>query len=84
MNVYFSGIGGTAIGPLALIAHQAGYDVYGSDKQNSQYIEYLKKLSEKRPFIWDEPEARLKEFKETVGDPDAIQKEMFKYVQKLK
>ncbi|HEX5797781.1 MAG TPA: Mur ligase domain-containing protein [Candidatus Saccharimonadales bacterium] len=43
MNVFFSGIGGTAIGPLALIAHQAGYNVYGSDKQNSQYIEYLKK-----------------------------------------
>ncbi|MEX2014628.1 MAG: Mur ligase domain-containing protein [Candidatus Saccharimonadales bacterium] len=42
MNVFFSGIGGTAIGPLALIAHQAGYSVYGSDKQNSQYIEYLK------------------------------------------
>lgn len=43
MNVYFSGIGGTAIGPLALIAHQAGYNVSGSDKQNSQYIEYLRK-----------------------------------------
>lgn len=43
MNVYFSGIGGTAIGPLALIAHQAGYNVFGSDKQNSQYIKYLRK-----------------------------------------
>lgn len=43
MHVYFSGIGGTAIGPLALIALQAGYEVSGSDKQNSQYIEYLKK-----------------------------------------
>jgi UDP-N-acetylmuramate--alanine ligase len=43
MHLYFSGIGGTAIGPLALIAKQAGYDVSGSDKQDSQYIEYLKK-----------------------------------------
>lgn len=43
MHVYFSGIGGTAIGPLALIAKQAGYDVSGSDKQDSQYIQYLKK-----------------------------------------
>ena len=43
MHVYFSGIGGTAIGPLALIAHQAGYTVSGSDKQNSQYVEYLRK-----------------------------------------
>jgi UDP-N-acetylmuramate--alanine ligase len=43
MHIYFSGIGGTAIGPLALIAKQAGFDVSGSDKQNSQYIDYLKK-----------------------------------------
>ncbi|HET8709226.1 MAG TPA: Mur ligase domain-containing protein [Candidatus Saccharimonadales bacterium] len=43
MHIYFSGIGGTAIGPLALIAKQAGYDVSGSDKQASQYIEYLQK-----------------------------------------
>jgi UDP-N-acetylmuramate--alanine ligase len=42
MHIYFSGIGGTAIGPLALIAHQAGYQVSGSDKQDSQYIEYLR------------------------------------------
>lgn len=40
--MYFSGIGGTGIGPLALIAHQAGYTVSGSDKQASGYIDYLK------------------------------------------
>jgi UDP-N-acetylmuramate--alanine ligase len=43
MHIYFSGIGGAGIGPLAQIAHQAGYAVSGSDKQDSQYIEYLKK-----------------------------------------
>jgi UDP-N-acetylmuramate--alanine ligase len=43
MHIYFSGIGGAGIGPLAQIAHQAGYTVSGSDKQASQYIEYLKK-----------------------------------------
>lgn len=42
MHVFFSGIGGTAIGPLALIAHQAGFTVSGSDKQDSQYVEYLR------------------------------------------
>lgn len=41
MHVYFSGIGGTGIGPLALIAKQAGFDVSGSDKQDSGYIHYL-------------------------------------------
>lgn len=43
MHIYFSGIGGTAIGPLALIAQQAGFEVSGSDKQASQYIDYLQK-----------------------------------------
>lgn len=43
MHIFFSGIGGTAIGPLAIIAKQAGYTVSGSDKQDSQYITYLKK-----------------------------------------
>lgn len=43
MHIYFSGIGGAGIGPLAQIAHQAGYRVSGSDKQDSQYIQYLKK-----------------------------------------
>ncbi len=42
MHIYFSGIGGTAIGPLALIAAQAGHNVSGSDKQDSQYIDYLR------------------------------------------
>jgi UDP-N-acetylmuramate--alanine ligase len=42
MHIFFSGIGGTAIGPLALIAHQAGFEVSGSDKQDSKYIEYLR------------------------------------------
>jgi len=43
MHIYFSGIGGTGIGPLALVAKQAGYDVSGSDKQTSLYIENLRK-----------------------------------------
>jgi UDP-N-acetylmuramate--alanine ligase len=43
MHIYFSGVGGTAIGPLALIARQAGYEISGSDKQENLYIEYLRK-----------------------------------------
>ena len=42
MHIYFSGIGGAGIGPLAQIALEAGYTVSGSDKQDSQYIQYLR------------------------------------------
>ena len=43
MHIYFSGIGGTGISALAIIAKQAGYDVSGSDARPSQYLDYLKK-----------------------------------------
>lgn len=42
MHVFFSGIGGTGISALALIAKQAGYDVSGSDPRPSQYLDYLR------------------------------------------
>lgn len=42
MHIYFSGIGGAGISPLALVATQAGHTVSGSDKQTSSYIEYLR------------------------------------------
>ena len=35
MNIYFSGIGGVGIGPLAEIAHDAGHHVTGSDQTES-------------------------------------------------
>lgn len=41
MHIYFLGIGGTGIGPLALIASQAGYQVSGSDAKESEYTHYL-------------------------------------------
>lgn len=41
MHVYFVGIGGAGIGPLAVVAKQAGYHVDGSDKQDSEYVQYL-------------------------------------------
>lgn len=41
MHIYFSGIGGVAIGPLAEIARAAGYDVSGSDLSRSLMIDQL-------------------------------------------
>lgn len=42
MHIYFSGIGGAGIGPLAQVAYQAGYAVSGSDKQDSSYLDYIR------------------------------------------
>lgn len=41
MKIYFSGIGGVAIGPLAEIARDAGYELVGSDLHASLITEQL-------------------------------------------
>lgn len=41
MNIFFSGIGGVGIGPLAEIALDAGYTIQGSDRQTSPFTEML-------------------------------------------
>lgn len=51
MHIYFSGIGGAGIGPLAEMALKAGYEVSGSDKQNSSYISALKSVGIKDIFL---------------------------------
>lgn len=41
-HIYFSGIGGAAIGPLAKLAREAGFRVSGSDKFDSEFVRSLK------------------------------------------
>ncbi|PID31519.1 hypothetical protein CR983_00660 [Candidatus Saccharibacteria bacterium] len=43
MNVYFAGIGGVGIGPLAHIARKAGYRITGSDESESPVTRELAK-----------------------------------------
>lgn len=68
MNIYFSGIGGVGLGPLAEIAHDAGYGVSGSDAKESlmtrqmkqrgvdvstdQSGRFLRETHEKQPIDW--------------------------------
>ena len=41
MNIYISGISGTGMGPLALMAKQAGFTVWGSDLANGAIYDEL-------------------------------------------
>ncbi len=41
MHIFFSGIGGVGIGPLAEIAHDAGYQVTGSDAYATPMVDVL-------------------------------------------
>ena len=43
MNIYISGISGTGMGPLALMAKAAGFNVWGSDlAKGAVYDELIK------------------------------------------
>lgn len=42
MNIYFSGLGGVGIGPLAEIAHDAGHTVMGSDLSENLVTDELR------------------------------------------
>lgn len=44
MNIYFSGIMGVGIGPLAILAAKVGHKVFGSDKKTSLMEQPLSKL----------------------------------------
>ena len=43
MNIFFSGIGGVALGPLAQLAQDAGHTVLGSDEAESLTVKELQK-----------------------------------------
>lgn len=43
MRIYISGISGTAMGPLALMAKEVGFEVFGTDLQAGAVFEELKK-----------------------------------------
>lgn len=44
MNIYFSGIGGVGVGPLAMLAHDAGHNISGSDRIKSlMYVDIKKR-----------------------------------------
>ncbi|HET6746779.1 MAG TPA: Mur ligase domain-containing protein [Candidatus Saccharimonadales bacterium] len=53
MNVFFSGIGGVGIGPLAEIALDAGYSIQGSDLQASPLTHMLEKKGVSLSFNQD-------------------------------
>ena len=49
-----------------------------------KYVEYLGRIADKPQLLWDEPDQRLQEFKETFGDDlRKLEREFLQYVQRL-
>jgi hypothetical protein len=49
-------------------------------KRRTQYAEYLHRLSQKKPLIWNKPEERLKEFQAVFGeDLNQLDQEFLRY-----
>ena len=49
-------------------------------KRSEQYVAYLKMLSEKTPLLYDDQEARLKQFRRVFGDLRALDAEFLRYM----
>lgn len=49
-----------------------------------QYLAYIKMLSEKGPLLWDDPEARLQEFKHAFGNIEQLDAEFLRHMRKVK
>lgn len=49
-----------------------------------EYTAYLKTLSQKEPLVFDEPEERLKAFKEAFGDLEKLDVEFLRHMQKVR
>lgn len=82
MHIYFVGLGGTGIGPLALIAKKAGYRVSGSDKQASSYLENIKKNGIEAEVCIDESHLKITNSQTKVDwvvTTSAAEKELVKH-----
>ena len=49
-----------------------------------EYVAYLKRLSEKRPMVWDDADERLGEFRGAFGELESVDAELLKLMQRVK
>jgi UDP-N-acetylmuramate--alanine ligase len=66
LHIYFSGIGGTGLSPLAHLALDCGYSVSGSDREESQNIEDLRARGIKIDVVQSEQEIDLVHQKNSI------------------
>jgi hypothetical protein len=53
-------------------------------KRRAQYADYLHKLSQKKPLLWNKPEERLAEFKAAFGDIEKLDQEFLRYFSRIR
>jgi hypothetical protein len=51
--------------------------------RSKQYVAYLQMLSEKKQFLWDDPQTRLTEFQAAFGDLGQLDADLLKQMQKV-
>jgi len=55
-----------------------------NERHPQEYVAYLKRLAKKPPLIWDEPSARLSDFKSAFGEKlPALDAEFIRYMKSL-
>jgi hypothetical protein len=70
---------------LTAYAEAWALNYYLIQKHPRQYVDYLKMLAEKKPLLWDEPEARMREFQAAFGDDlGRLDADFLRQVQKIR
>lgn len=53
-------------------------------QRGEQYFEYARRLSQKEPLEWDDPQTRIDEFQEVFGDLAELDRELLRYFQRIR
>ena len=53
---------------------------YLINRRQKEYVQYLQRLAERKPMIYDTPEERLAGFREAFGDPAPLDHEFLRYL----
>jgi hypothetical protein len=53
-------------------------------QRGKQYVEYVRRLGQKKPLLWDRPETRLNEFQQVFGDLAELDQEFLRYMRQVR
>jgi hypothetical protein len=69
----------------AAYAESWSLNYYLFNQRSDEYMAYLQKMAEKRPFIYDGPERRVQEFEAAFGvDVETLDAEFLRQISRLR
>ncbi|MDO4551126.1 MAG: DUF1570 domain-containing protein [Planctomycetia bacterium] len=67
-----------------MYAEAWGLTYYFLKVRPEDFVKYAKKISTKKPLLWDDKEVRIQNFEECFGNVEEVERDFIKYMKKLK